>query len=176
MADLTEEDVLQILNLIEKSSFDYLQLQFGDLKLTVSKAGHWVVPTDQPGASAPAQPGESTRAESVKEPATKPPEPELTQPGSAAREDALPIVAPMVGTIYTTPEPGAPPYVQAGSHVDEGTTVGLIEIMKVFTAVKSGVRGSIAEICVQNGQFVEYGQTLFLVSPETPATQQGLSE
>jgi acetyl-CoA carboxylase biotin carboxyl carrier protein len=72
----------------------------------------------------------------------------------------------MVGTFYITPEPGAPPFVEVGSHIDEDTTVGLVEVMKVFTAVNSGVRGVIVEICAQGGQFVEYGQTLFFVKPE----------
>jgi acetyl-CoA carboxylase biotin carboxyl carrier protein len=72
----------------------------------------------------------------------------------------------MVGTFYTTPAPGAPPFVQLGDAVNEEATVGLIEVMKVFNAVTAGVKGVIAEICVQNGQFVEYGQPLFFVKPE----------
>lgn len=170
-AELTQEEVLQILELIEKSSFDYLELQLGDLKLTVSKSG--VRP--QGGSASGAEPAASAR------PATKV-EIEAIKPGASARapkpaeapvlaqvplrEGTAPIKAPMVGTFYTTPEPGAPPFVQAGSHVEEDTTVGLIEVMKVFNAVKSGIRGVITEVCVQNGQFVEYGQTLFLVRPE----------
>ncbi|MBI3062635.1 MAG: hypothetical protein HYY83_11740, partial [Deltaproteobacteria bacterium] len=63
-------------------------------------------------------------------------------------------------------EPGAPAFVTVGDKVAEDTTVAIIEVMKVFNAVKSGVRGVIAEICVQGGEFVEYGQTLFLVKPE----------
>jgi acetyl-CoA carboxylase biotin carboxyl carrier protein len=52
-----------------------------------------------------------------------------------------------------------------GSAVTEDTTVGLIEVMKVFNSVRANVRGVIAEVVAQNGQFVEYGQTLFLVRP-----------
>ena len=82
------------------------------------------------------------------------------------------IVAPMVGTFYTTPEPGAPPFVDLGARVDEETTVGLIEVMKVFNAVQSRANGVIVDVCVQNGQFVEYGQTLFVVKPNGAASKK----
>jgi len=72
----------------------------------------------------------------------------------------------MVGTFYITPEPGAPPFVEVGGNIDEDTTVGLIEVMKVFNAIRSGVRGVVEEICIQGGQFVEYGQTIMLVKPK----------
>lgn len=162
--DLTEDDVLEILNLIEKSGFDFLQLQMGDLKLVVSKGGYMgsgaaAFSNDPAPAASPA----ATRAPEPKKEAT-PAEPQRKAP--AARDGTLPINAPMVGTFYITPEPGAPPFVEVGKRIDEDTTVGLIEVMKVFNAVKSGVRGVIAEICVQAGEFVEYGQTLFLVKPE----------
>ncbi len=160
--DLTEDEVLEILNLIEKSNFDFLQLELGDLKLVVSKSGaegtrvRWGS-TEAPPASAPAATTPEPKTE-----APVPPQPKA----SVARDGTVPINAPMVGTFYITPEPGAPPFVQLGSHVDEDTTVGLIEVMKVFNAVKSGVRGTIVESCVQGGQFVEHGQTLFLVKPD----------
>jgi biotin carboxyl carrier protein len=73
----------------------------------------------------------------------------------------------MVGTFYAQSEPGAPPYVQLGSTVDEDTTMGLIEVMKVFNAIRAGARGTVAEILVQNAQFVEFGQPLFLIRPES---------
>lgn len=162
--DLTEDDVLEILNLIEKSSFDFLQLQMGDLKLVVSKEGYigpaaLATSTDAPASGQPA--AKTGVAEAKNESAAA-----QAKPKVVVREGTVPINAPMVGTFYITPEPGAPPFVEVGGRVDEDTTVGLVEVMKVFNAVKSGVRGTIVEICVQGGQFVEYGQTLFLVKPE----------
>ena len=71
----------------------------------------------------------------------------------------------MVGTFYAAPEPGAKPFVELGGEIDEETTVGLIEVMKVFNAVQSRVRGKVVEVLVQNGQFVEVGQPLFVVEP-----------
>ena len=174
---MTDDEVLQILNLIEKSSFDFLQLEMGDLKLTVSKSGFGGSATAQPMPIAPTDPAASVRIEikAEKESATKTDHPEAKARDAAAAEGTLPIVAPMVGTFYTTPEPGAPPFVELGARVEEDATVGLIEVMKVFNAVQCGVRGLIAEICVQNGQFVEYGQTLFLVRPEGVLHEQSPS-
>jgi acetyl-CoA carboxylase biotin carboxyl carrier protein len=75
------------------------------------------------------------------------------------------IRAPMLGTFYTAPRPGAPPFVDVGTRLDPNTVIGIIEIMKLMNAVPSGVEGEIREICVQNGQAVEYGQVLMRVSP-----------
>ncbi|MCZ2156638.1 MAG: acetyl-CoA carboxylase, biotin carboxyl carrier protein, partial [Bryobacterales bacterium] len=66
---------------------------------------------------------------------------------------------------YASPEPGAPPFVKVGDVVDLETTVGLIEIMKVFTAVAAGVCGVVTEMCVQDTEFVEYAQILYRVRP-----------
>lgn len=166
ISQLTLEEVLEILNLIEKSDFDFLQLEAGDFKLSVGKQGFRIGDSDSahsPDSAAPvasqAKPGGDTGSSQ-------------SQAGSiasdkkpAVQEGTVPITAPMVGTFYTAPEPGAPPFVKLGDVVEENATVGLIEVMKVFNAVGSKVKGVIAESCVQNGQFVEYGQTLFLVKP-----------
>jgi acetyl-CoA carboxylase biotin carboxyl carrier protein len=160
--ELTQEEVLKILDLIEKSNFDYMQLQVGELKLTVSKGNY--VPGSNSGVQqkteTPSQPQANAKETKTKE---KTPAP---KPKAAAKiNSGIEIPAPMVGTFYAAPEPGAAPFVQLGSKIDEETTLGLIEVMKVFNAVQSRVRGTIADVCVQNGQFVEYGQTLFVVKP-----------
>jgi acetyl-CoA carboxylase biotin carboxyl carrier protein len=176
VTELTEDEVLQILDLIEKSSFDFMELQMGDLRLTVSKGGTGGSTPDKPALGASADPEISTRPEPKvsKAQADKEVDRPVAKPKQASiKEGTVPIAAPMLGTFYITPEPGAPPFIQEGGLVDEDTTVGLIEVMKVFNAVKSGVRGVVAEICVQSGQFVEYGQTLFLVSPEGRSVGKG---
>ena len=159
--ELTQEEVLKILDLIEKSNFDFMQLQVGELKLTVSK-GNYMGAAPALTAAEQAETSVKPKGE-VKEAKHKEEQPKPK--GAAVAADGLQIAAPMVGNFYTTPEPGAPPFVGLGSEIDEETTVGLIEVMKVFNAVQSRVRGVIAEVCVQNGQFVEYGQTLFVVKP-----------
>ena len=81
--------------------------------------------------------------------------------------ELVPVPSPMVGTFYVAPAPDAPPFVEIGAAVQDDTTVGLVEAMKVFTGVLAGTRGVIAERLVENAQFVEYGQPLFLIQPET---------
>ena len=85
---------------------------------------------------------------------------------AAQREGLVPIKAPLLGTVYRRPTPDAPPYVEMGSFVKEDDTVCLIEVMKVFSAVKAGVRGRITEVLVETNEMVEYGQPLFMVKPE----------
>ena len=73
------------------------------------------------------------------------------------------ITAPMVGRYYAQSEPGADPFVKLGDEVDKDTTVALIEVMKMFTAVPAGANGVISEIFAQNEEIVEFGQNLFRV-------------
>ncbi|MGH3343365.1 MAG: acetyl-CoA carboxylase, partial [Carbonactinosporaceae bacterium] len=79
--------------------------------------------------------------------------------------ELVPVTAPVVGVFYRSPEPGAPPFTEVGARVDEGSTLGLIEIMKMFNSVTAGVRGEVVEILVGNGDFVEFGQPLMTVRP-----------
>jgi acetyl-CoA carboxylase biotin carboxyl carrier protein len=67
---------------------------------------------------------------------------------------------------YRRSAPESPPYVEVGSHVKADDTVCLIEIMKVFTSVKAGVSGRIAEVLIAENSMVEYGQPLFMIKPD----------
>lgn len=191
MADLSREDVLQILELIDKSEFDFFQLEMGDLKLTISKTG---LPAEAANGAATVQlPAVAPAPEKSAAPALERPAPapqlqatqaslpqKTAQPDRPAADQTspdglVPVKAPMVGTFYRAPEPGAPPFVEVGSHVEEDSTLGLIEVMKVFNSIRAGVRGVVVEILVQNAQFVEYGQTLFYIRPEGPADREARS-
>jgi acetyl-CoA carboxylase biotin carboxyl carrier protein len=163
--ELTEDDVLHILKLIDESKFDYFQLEVGELKITVSKGEP--IPLSASLRSAPV--AQSPNATVVGEPKAASLTPPQTTAANieakAAAEGLLPITAPLLGTFYVAPEPGAPPFVQVGTAITEDTTVGLIEVMKVFNSVRANVKGTVTQVVAQNGQFVEYGQTLFLVKP-----------
>jgi len=160
--ELTEDDVLHILKLIDESKFDYFQLEVGELKITVSK-GEPIPLTSTPQniSVAPAS------AASIAKPASSPVAASTAQAAKAVAipEGMRPITAPLLGTFYVAPEPGAPPFVKVGQPITEDTTVGLIEVMKVFSSVRATVAGTIVEVVAQNGQFVEFGQTLFIVKP-----------
>ena len=77
----------------------------------------------------------------------------------------LEVICPMVGTFYSAPAPDAPPYVEVGQRVGNGTVLCIIEAMKLMNELESEVVGTIAKIMVENAQPVEYGQVLFLVDP-----------
>jgi acetyl-CoA carboxylase biotin carboxyl carrier protein len=150
--ELTEDDVLHILKLIDESKFDYFQLEVGELKITVSK-GEPIPLTAAPQAIAAAPAVTAAPQKETPKPAPIP-------------AGLVPVAAPLLGTFYVAPEPGAPPFVKVGDAVTEDTTVGLIEVMKVFNSVRAAVNGVVTEVVAQNGQFVEHGQTLFLIKPE----------
>ena len=82
---------------------------------------------------------------------------------SNPEEGKHPVTSPLVGTFYHAPSPEAPPFVSNGDSVQEGQTLCIVEAMKTMNEIKADRPGRILEICVENGQLVEYGQTLFLI-------------
>lgn len=74
-----------------------------------------------------------------------------------------PVLSPMVGTFYKSPSPDSSPFVSIGDNVNAGQVVCIIEAMKLMNEIESEVSGKIVEICVQDGQTVDYGQVLMYV-------------
>ena len=174
--NLTDEDIVKILKIVEESNFDSLYLEYGELKLTVGKSGRAFgqpMPgqaVSSAGAAESSPPGITDKV--MEKAVVQTPvlntgsNPTASAIKTAEEENLIPIKSPMVGTFFFSPEPGAEPFVRVGSKVDEDTVVGLIEVMKVFTSVGSGTKGEIARCLVEDAQFVEYGQALFLVRPD----------
>jgi acetyl-CoA carboxylase biotin carboxyl carrier protein len=73
------------------------------------------------------------------------------------------VKSPMVGTFYRSASPGAKPFMEVGSVVKEGETVCIIEAMKILNEIEADKSGTITKILCENGQAVEYGQTLFMI-------------
>src|SRR3954469_3717131 len=120
--ELTDDDVLEILKMFEQSKFDFLQLQEGERKITVSKGGF--VPAGADTAPPPvravapaAQPPQAARPPAA--PTPPPPKAEALP----ADPGLVPVTAPMVGKFYTAASPSDPPYVEVGTHVTAGATV-----------------------------------------------------
>jgi len=86
-------------------------------------------------------------------------------PAAAPKAQLVDIKSPMVGTFYSAPEPGADPYVKAGSRVAAGQVVCIIEAMKIMNEIEAEVAGLVREVFVENAQPVEFGQPLFRVDP-----------
>lgn len=88
---------------------------------------------------------------------------------AAPAAEAAPVIqghvvkAPMVGTFYRSPNPGASPFIEVGSTVKEGDPLCIIEAMKLLNEIEADKSGVIKEILVENGEPVEYGQPLFVI-------------
>lgn len=82
---------------------------------------------------------------------------------AAAAPGRMPVVAPLVGVFYRAPSPGAKSFVEVGDTVERGQKVGIVEAMKMMNEVVSDFRGVVAEILVQNGETVQYEQSLMLI-------------
>ena len=90
---------------------------------------------------------------------TEPAAPVMTE----VKTEGTPVESPMVGVFYSAPSPDSEPHVTVGSEVNKGDVICLIEAMKLMNEVTAEKNGVIAEVCVENGQVVEYGQPLFVI-------------
>ncbi len=176
--DLSQDDVIQIMKLISESDFDELHLEMGDLKIVVNKQGS-ATPIEKHEIASAAE--ESTPTSHLNTPSTAGINPVFQDSAAlkesrdnkdllaekAVEEGLVPIKAPMLGTFYTSPEPGEPPFVEVGTVVKQETAICIIEVMKLFSSISAGISGRIARVCAEDGQMVEYDQVLFLVDPET---------
>lgn len=178
LSSLGEEDVrrlVQVIESLENSNFDFLELEVGGMRVVLGKGNPADYrPADHSSAAAPAAPPAAVapRPSAPPAPLLVPPTPNQGTPAAspepqvaAVPEGTVEIRSPIVGLFYAQPEPGAPPFVTVGATVQPDTTVGLVEMMKMFNAVVAGVEGTIVEVLVQDTETVEYGQPLFRVRP-----------
>lgn len=110
-------------------------------------------------------------------PTSAPPQPDAPQPDAAPAaagpseehpSNQRALAAPLVGTFYRSPEPGAPPFVSPGDVVQPGQQVAIIEAMKMLVSVTADEAATVVELLVEDGHPVEYGQPLMLLTPVTP--------
>ena len=107
----------------------------------------------------------SAMAAPVAAPATAPvaPEPAAQAPAAAPESQGTEVTAPMVGVFYAAPAPGDEPFVRVGSKVKAGETLCIIEAMKVLNEVTAEADGEVLEICVADGDLVEFGSCLMRI-------------
>jgi acetyl-CoA carboxylase biotin carboxyl carrier protein len=173
MEPIDQDDVIEILRVLNESDFDELHLKIGDLSLVVSKRGGdaKLVQNSGVGREEPDTLVDHEKSTtSIAPQDLESPKPvfsesnlQAAKPVAPPEESGLTIKAPMLGTFYRAPKPGAPPFVEVGQVVNEDDTVCLLEVMKCFNRVRAGVRGRIAKICIEDSQMVEYQQTLFVL-------------
>lgn len=149
--------VKKLIELLEESGISEIEISEGEESVRISRypnPGTVSVQTLQhppmvapPAAAAPAPAAGA-------EPAAAPPPP-------AARGQQ--VTAPMVGTFYSGPAPGAKPFVEIGTEVKPGDTLCVIEAMKMMNPIESEIAGRVVSILVENGSPVEFGQALFII-------------
>jgi acetyl-CoA carboxylase biotin carboxyl carrier protein len=157
---MDEAKLKRLIRLVEESDIEELEIDrpFGRIRITKKRAEEKPPLTAIREPVVAAAPGPAVVA-------PPPVEPAVAHPTENSKPAALTIVAPMVGTFYTAPAPGAKPYVSVGDLVKVGQVVCIVEAMKLMNEVQSEVSGKIVKACVESGQAVEYGQELFHVSP-----------
>ena len=168
---LTYEDLLRIVELIKSSEqFSEFRLKVGEIEVELRRrnaavAAPVAMPAPVPAAAVPAAP-------TVPAPAVSPAPPAAAvAPVPAARalpelsKDAIVIRAPMVGTFYRAPEPGARPFVAVGDRVGSDTVVCIIEVMKLMNSISAGAQGTVTQVLVDDAAPVETGQPLIVLEP-----------
>jgi len=162
---LTARDIAEITRLLEDSSFDVLDLEIDGLKIHLRRSGAAATANDTAAAIAVTRPT-GRAAQSLDERASSGAAPAREK---VAEDPALLAVrAPLLGTFYRAPKPGAPPFVEVGAMVEPDTIVGIIEVMKLMNTVRAGTRGKVCDIRARDGSLVEYGETLLSIDPREP--------
>jgi acetyl-CoA carboxylase biotin carboxyl carrier protein len=147
--------VKKLIELLDESGIAEIEITEGEDSVRISRYS-------QSAAAAPVAAPVAVAAPAAAAPAE-------AAPAAADPEDeGYLVTAPMVGSFYAASSPGAAPYVQVGDRVNEGDTLCIIEAMKMMNQIESDVAGVIKSIRVQNGEPVEYGQTLIVIDQRHP--------
>ena len=149
--------VKKLIELLEESGIAEIEISEGEESVRISRhstaspaAAPVQVTASGPVAAAPVAPSSTEVA---------PPVPVETGAGARGHE----VIAPMVGTFYAAPAPGAKPFVEIGTEVGVGDTLCIIEAMKMMNQIESDVAGRVVSILAENGGPVEFGQILFVI-------------
>jgi acetyl-CoA carboxylase biotin carboxyl carrier protein len=157
--ELTNEDVADILALLDSLPYDELDLQTPRFRLTLRRApGGWTQSTQVLAVPERLADPAVDEAEVVDEAGGD------GEDGDGDEDEGLVAVrAPLPGTFYRAPRPGAAPFVEVGSRVDADTVIGIVETMKLMNSVHAGVAGVVAGFCVANAEFAAQGAALLRI-------------
>lgn len=158
------EEIATLVELFEASQWNELHVELNGMHLFLS--------TD-PNARLASTPAPQQQTVAAPRPAAAPPiqpvpaaTPVKTPPSTGVVQDGwVAIKAPNLGTFYRAPKPGAAPFVEIGQTVTADSEICLLEVMKLFTAVRAGTAGIVRQICVADADMVEFDQVLFYVEP-----------
>jgi acetyl-CoA carboxylase biotin carboxyl carrier protein len=145
--ELTNDDVADILALLDSLPYDELDLRTDRFRLTLRRtsAGTWTEERQTLSDPAPVSPATSTASDA---------------------DGLVAVLAPLPGTFYRAPRPGAAPFVEIGDAVTADTVVAIVETMKLMNSVPAGTAGRVARICLDNGEFAALGSTVIWIEPD----------
>ncbi|WP_018869754.1 acetyl-CoA carboxylase biotin carboxyl carrier protein [Thioalkalivibrio sp. ALgr3] len=147
--------VKKLIDLLEESGIHEIEINEGEESVRITRS---------PGGVPQAQPAPMPAAA----PPPAPPAPSAAAEEAGSEEPAEleghRVTAPMVGTFYRAPSPGATPFVEVGQQVEVGDTLCIIEAMKMLNPLEADQAGTVRQILVENGNPVEYGQPLFIIA------------
>ena len=166
---LTNDDVADILALLDSLPYDELDLETPRFRLTLRRTpAGWTQSTQVHAAPASAAHGVDKDGNGGKGPFTP-----VDGDGDGSRAGAgegdeaegelVAVRAPLPGTFYRAPRPGAAPFVEVGSRVGADTVIGIVETMKLMNSVPAGVAGVVADFCVANAEFAAQGAALLRI-------------
>jgi acetyl-CoA carboxylase biotin carboxyl carrier protein len=166
---MDHEDVEEILALLDATPLQHFELETDRFKVTLRRGagGDW---TQEYQARRTAGDGSVAKLTPAGEEASAAAD-TASAPGNAPAPmsiGAREIRAPLIGTFHRSPKPGAPPFVEQGTRVGTDTVVAIVETMKLMTSIYAGCSGRIAEILLDDGQFVEQEQLLMRVVSDAP--------
>jgi len=144
--------VKKLIELLDESGIAEIEITEGEESVRISRYAPGVAAAPVAVAAAPIAAAPAAAAPVAAPVATAEPE-----------EDGFEVTAPMVGTFYAASSPGAAPYVQVGDRISEGDTLCIIEAMKMMNQIEADVSGVVKSIRLQNGEPVEFGQTMIVI-------------
>jgi len=155
----------QVLKLFDDSTLTELEIEEEGTQIRLARKGEPAAPAPmayyQPPMQYGAPPPMPAPASTTISAPTAVAGGEVTTSASSAKTHE--VKSPIVGTFYRAPSPDADSYVQVGQRIESGTTICIIEAMKLMNEIESDATGKVVKILVENGQPVEYGQTLVVL-------------
>jgi acetyl-CoA carboxylase biotin carboxyl carrier protein len=164
-------DIEQLIAEFEASGLRELHARRGDFEIYLSSDADAAGLDGAAGTSGAPAAGAKVQQAAVSRPAPGAPAPAASAPAAPKREASFPdgsvvVRAPYLGTFYRAPKPGAPAYVEVGQKVSQDSEMCLMEVMKLFTAVRANCNGTVQAVLANDGEMVMADQPLFVVIPD----------